>query len=91
MDTQTQEHRLTGYRSNDIVGCMAQNMDDIIRGAFKKSGMSIKRLSEDTEIPYGAVHRFVTGGGDATLRSANKICKVLGLELRRKKRRKPRG
>ena len=87
MDTTMQKDHLTRYRTNDICEPMAKTMEQTIRRAFQESGMSIKKLAEKTDTPYAAAHKFLTGGGSATLTTANKFCKELGLELTKKRRR----
>ncbi|MFH0981187.1 MAG: helix-turn-helix transcriptional regulator [Planctomycetota bacterium] len=58
-----------------------------LRSAIQASGWSIKRLADTAGTSYGLTHRFCTGGGGITLRTAAKLAAVLGLELR--KARKP--
>lgn len=52
-----------------------------IRQAFKKSGMSIKRLSDNASVPYAAVHGFIKGTKDPLLSTTVKLCRVLDLTL----------
>lgn len=53
-----------------------------IVAAFRDSGMSIKELSERSGVGYASAHRFVTGDGDVITKTASKIARVLGLEMR---------
>jgi ribosome-binding protein aMBF1 (putative translation factor) len=65
-------------------------MGDVIRAAFQKSGLSIKKLAERSRVPYASVHATIVGERDPLLSTADKLCRVLELELvpkRRKKRR----
>ena len=55
-----------------------------IRAAFEKSGLSRFEWARRADVDYSAVHGFVGGSRDMTLRSASRLCKVLGLELRSK-------
>lgn len=64
----------------DIVA--TKDLSDIIRSTFEASGMSIKRLAEQSGVPYAAVYGLIHGTNDARLSTATKICRVLGLELR---------
>lgn len=92
MDTKTQDDRLTSYPPMDIIGRMTQNMADIIRRAFEKSGLNMKQLADKAETPYGLTHRFLTRqDAGLNLQTAAKFCAVLGLELQPKKRRRSRG
>ena len=61
-------------------------MAERIRTAFRASGLSMKRLSELSGVPYAGVHGFVNRTRDPALSTAAKLCKVLGLELRPAKR-----
>ena len=56
------------------------------------SDLNMFELSKRSQVPYSAVHGFITGGRRLSLRSAAKLAKVLKLELRplgrtRKKKR----
>lgn len=53
----------------------------VIRRKIETSGLSMLQLSKRGGLPYQTVHGFVTQGRDITLRSASKMCGVLGLEL----------
>jgi plasmid maintenance system antidote protein VapI len=59
-----------------------------LRDAAKRSGSSIKQLAGKSDIPYSALHRFLVNDRGITLRSAAKLARVLGLELRPIIRRK---
>ena len=62
----------------------------VIRGAFTKSGLSIKALADQSGVPYSVVYAVVKGDRDPILSTAARLCRVLGLELRpvRSKNRK---
>lgn len=85
---------LTGYPRRDIRNTMPHNpnskLGERIRKAFRKSGMSMKQLSDRSGIGYAAIHGFCTGTRDMHLGSASKVCDVLGLTLVSIKRRKGR-
>ena len=57
------------------------DMAETIRKAFERSGMTRNQLSVRSGVGYNAVFKFVAGKQDLTLRSASKICEVLGLKL----------
>ena len=61
-------------------------MRQVIQRAFVSSGLSIKKLSEMTKLPYSAVYGAVKGTTAPRLTTVDKICKTLGLELRPVKR-----
>jgi predicted transcriptional regulator len=63
-------------------------MKQVIQQTFATSGMSIKKLSEITHLPYAAVYGAVKGSTDSQLNTIEPICKVLGLELRPVKKAK---
>ena len=56
-------------------------MADTIRQAFRDSGLSLKRLSVRSGVPYACVHGFFTGNRDPALSTIQKWCRVLDLEL----------
>ena len=58
------------------------SMGNIIRAEFRKSGLSVRRLSLLAKVPYASVHAVVAGERDPILSTADKLCCVLRLELR---------
>ena len=58
------------------------SMEETIRERFQKSGLSIKKLTDLAGTPYSAVHAFLNFQSTITLPTADKLCAVLGLELR---------
>ena len=79
---------MTGYRLPD----MTSSMNDIdlqmaIRAAFEESGMSVRRLAKQGDIPYATAHAFLVGGADVRLSTATKACRVLKLHLCSKRKR----
>jgi len=80
---------LTEYQNDDIFTTMSKSIEDQLRQAARKSGLSIKAMSVRAEIPYAGIHRFVTDDETSiTLRTAARLATLLGMELRRVKRRK---
>lgn len=67
-------------------------MCDLIRATFRASGLSMKRLSDESGVAYQSVHALLTGDRDPALSTVVKLCKVLDLELRpvRRGKRKAR-
>lgn len=59
-----------------------KNMKQVIQATFAKSGLSIKKLSEMTKLPYAAAYGAVKGNTDSQLSTIEKICSALGLELK---------
>jgi|GEM_PF-5826946 len=49
---------------------------------MKKTGLSLKAISDRSGLAYCSVHGFVRGYSDLKLESAAKLAKMLGLELR---------
>ena len=74
---------MMSYPKNDLA--------DRIRTAFRKSGLSMKQLSERSGVYYSAVHGFIGGTRDPSLSTASKLCKALELELRQARRNKRKG
>jgi hypothetical protein len=54
---------------------------DALRDRIRASGLSISRLAVESKTVHPVVHRFATGGGDITLRTASKIADILGLDF----------
>jgi hypothetical protein len=62
-------------------------MPEILRRAFRESGLSIKALSDASHTRYASCHGFfATGERDPQLSTVQRWCDVLGLELRPVKR-----
>ncbi len=61
-------------------------MPDILRRAFRESGLSLKRLADESDTRYASVHAFFTADRDPQLSTVERWCRVLGLELRPVKR-----
>ncbi len=55
--------------------------NDVIRRAVKASGLSLYRIAKDTELSVGPVQRFMAGDHGLTVSSAEKIGRLVGLEL----------
>jgi predicted transcriptional regulator len=66
-------------------------MATVLRAAFRKSGLSIKQLSERSGVPYASVHGIVTGNRDPILSTVSRLGKVLGLKLQPVRRVKRKG
>ena len=66
-------------------------MAELIRERFRKSGLSIRQLAIRANVPYAAAHGFVSGTRDPLLSTVDRLCKVLGLELRPARRGKTKG
>ena len=55
---------------------------ELIRDAIRRDGRSVYRLALDCGVNQGVLGRFVRGERDMNLRTAEKVCRALGLELR---------
>lgn len=55
--------------------------------AFQNSGLSIKQLSDQSGVVYAVCHAVVNGNRDPQLSTVERLGNVLGLELRRIRRR----
>ncbi len=66
-------------------------MADILRRAFRESGMSLKRLSDESGTRYASVHAFFIAERDPQLTTIEAWSRVLGLELRPVRRGKRKG
>ncbi len=63
-----------------------KDMHEQIIRAFKASKLSIKALATKAEIPYASAHGMVNRNSDPRISTVSKVCDVLGLELRPKRR-----
>ncbi len=57
-------------------------MAELLRRTFRASGMSLKRLSDESGTRYASVHAFFTADRDPQLSTIEAWSRVLGLELR---------
>ncbi len=62
------------------------NLGKQLRQAFADSGLSRFELARRAGVSYAIVHRFIGGERDVTLKTASKLCGVLGVALRPAKR-----
>lgn len=60
-------------------------MIEILKKAYTESGLSMKALSERSGVAYASVHATFTGNRDPQLSTVEKLSKVLGLSLVKKK------
>ena len=65
---------------------MAKDIERQLKDATHRSELNMLALSKRSGVPYSAVHGFVTGDRAITLRSAAKLARVLGLELRHRQK-----
>ncbi|MFH1419292.1 MAG: hypothetical protein ABII12_13535 [Planctomycetota bacterium] len=56
--------------------------NDRIRRAVRDSGLSLYRVAADSGLSVGPVQRFMQGAHGLTVDSAERIARVVGLELR---------
>ena len=63
-------------------------IEEQLRRAAIASGASILNLCERSGLRYNSLHGFIRGTKTLTMTSANKLAKVLNLELRPIKKRK---
>jgi len=61
---------------------------NMIRAEFRASGWSIKRLADESGVPYASCHGFATGTRDVATGVASRLCKALGLRIVADKGRK---
>ena len=53
-----------------------------VRRAVHADGRSLYRLAKDSGLGIGPIQRFAAGENGLTVDSAEKLCKLLGWELR---------
>jgi hypothetical protein len=54
---------------------------EALRDRIRASGLSISRLAVESKTVHPVVHRFASGEGDITLRTASKLAGILGLDF----------
>ncbi|NOS99423.1 MAG: helix-turn-helix transcriptional regulator [Phycisphaerales bacterium] len=62
-----------------------------LKRAIAESGRTRLALAKAAGLPYAVVHMFVAGKRGLSLDSAAALCDVLGLELRRVRRKRKDG
>ncbi len=69
--------------------CMSKSKSfaDTIRTAIKRDGRTRYKISQDSGVNQAVIGRFVHGERDLNLRTADRLCKALGLELGPKRKR----
>jgi plasmid maintenance system antidote protein VapI len=61
-----------------------------IREAFRESGLSVYRLAKDARVDQSTLNKFLNGDRDnLTLEVADRLFRVLGLGVTRRRRRPP--
>ena len=58
------------------------DVEQQLKDATLKSGLSMLEISKRSGVPYSAVHGFMTSDRRLSLRSGAKLAAMLGLELR---------
>lgn len=64
---------------------------ELIRATTEARGLTAYALARDSGVNSAVVGRFLKGQRDVTLTTAEKMCRVLRLELRPQRRRKKGG
>ena len=63
------------------------DLGGLLRDSIRKSGLSLKRLSDDSGVPYAGLWRIVNDNADPMLSTVSRLSVVLGLTLTTAKRR----
>lgn len=67
------------------------SLSESLKRAVGESGLTVFALAHAAGVAQPVLHRFVRGGRDLTLRTAEKLAAYFGLELLPRRRAKPRG
>jgi DNA-binding phage protein len=59
-----------------------KTLSEQLRNAIRRDGRSLYALAVDSGVDRGVLVRFMNGDREPTLPTADRICCVLGLELR---------
>ncbi len=65
---------------------MATDIEQQLREAVKRTGLSLKAISDRSGLAYCSVHGFANGYAGLTLESAARLAAFLELELRPKRK-----
>jgi plasmid maintenance system antidote protein VapI len=68
-----------------------QNWEVMIREACRKSSESLYALAKESGVDQGQLRRFVAGEQSIGIATAEKIGRVLGMELKAPKARRKKG
>ena len=63
------------------------SLEDQLRKAIKESGLPLYKLGERAGVSDGLLSHFVRGNRSMTLKTADKLARALGLELRHRRKR----
>jgi ribosome-binding protein aMBF1 (putative translation factor) len=66
---------------------MTPTLEQIIRRAIEQDGRPADKLAAASGVDQGIISRFIRGDRTMTLPTADKLCRVLGLELRPRQRK----
>ena len=67
-----------------------QSLSGVVQRAIRADGRSLYRIAKDSDVAVAVLQRFMSGERGITLRTADRICPVIGLELRPVKKTKGR-
>ena len=62
-----------------------------LKDAARRSGLSMKALSERSGIWYASIHGFLVNNRQISIGTAARLAEALGLELRPKRRQAKKG
>ena len=66
-------------------------MPDIIRDAIRRDPRTPYRIAHDSGVATAVLSRFIRRERDLNLRTADRLCRALGLELRPVRQRRKDG
>ena len=66
-------------------------VSEIIREAIRRDGRTLYRLALDSGVNSAVLGRFMRGERDLNLRTAERVCDAIGLEVRPKRQPKGKG
>jgi transcriptional regulator with XRE-family HTH domain len=71
------------HRQSTSVHTMTQPLADVIRDAIRETGQSAFAVARAAGVSQPVLSRFLSGERGILLDTAEKLCQLLGLELRR--------
>lgn len=74
------EHQLSRYRAIESI-CPIDETADIIRKERKKQNLTLKGLSELSDISYATLIKIESGDDGIKLKTIKQVAKTLGLKL----------
>ena len=75
------KHTVAGYTFSMGKRRHVKTVADTIRSEIKASGLTLYRIGKDADVDVAVLWRFMQDERTITLRTADRVCRALGLRL----------